>query len=259
MEIIGRISKGTKMDQIYLPKNRTGLSSGQYVLITSLDGKLTEKEEFKPFFYNIKEIEPLKLNIIKEVFAILNKINPENIIITGSFVEKGFRFNDLDILLVSEKDGDLKKIKEQVEAQIGIKTHLIQINHKTIQLGMSTDPLYSLMLSKCVSKKRIIFKTKRVIDYKLLDIQLIKSKSLPENFDILNGSEKYYLTFNIFAISLFLQNKKLTKKLVDSEIEKSFGIKVELIKDNLLEKNSFIKKYSQIYGDTFNIIMGHIK
>ena len=43
---------GSKMDQIYLPKNRYGLMNGQYAVITPLETKFKEKEDFKPFFYN---------------------------------------------------------------------------------------------------------------------------------------------------------------------------------------------------------------
>ena len=61
MELIGRISKGSKMDQIYLPKNRAGLSNGQYVLISPLESKFKKKQESRHFFYNVENIEPLKI------------------------------------------------------------------------------------------------------------------------------------------------------------------------------------------------------
>lgn len=259
MELIGRISKGSKMDQIYLPKNRTGLSNGQYVLIAPLENKFKEKQEFKPFFYNVRNIVPLKLMIIENIFKIIEETNPENIIITGSFLEDGFKFNDIDILLINETEIDIKRLKEKIENEIGIKTHLILINTKTLILGLSTDPLYSLMLSKCMSKKRIIIKAKRIINYKLLDFQLLKSKILIDNFDILNGEEKYYLALNMISILLFMQNKKLSKKIVNYNIEKILNVKIEDIKQNLIEKDKFIKKYDETYGKTFNTIMENIK
>lgn len=115
------------------------------------------------------------------------------------------------------------------------------------------------MLSKCISKKRIIINEKRKINYKLLDINLLKSNSLIDNFDILNGEEKYYLTLNMIAILLFIQNKKLTKKIVEDTIEKTFNIKIEKIKYNLIEKSTFIKKYKEVYKKTFDLILQNIK
>ena len=103
MELIGRISKGSKMDQVYIPKNRSGMNTGEYVLIMplrkSIEGR--KKSPFKPYFYNLKSVEPIKLHIIEEIFSMIEKeANAENIIITGSFLEPGFKFNDIDILII---------------------------------------------------------------------------------------------------------------------------------------------------------------
>ena len=49
MEIISKISKGTKMDQIYIPKNRPGLDIGTYVKIIPIEEKIIKR----PYFYNI--------------------------------------------------------------------------------------------------------------------------------------------------------------------------------------------------------------
>ncbi len=258
MDIIAKISKGSKMDQIYLPKNRAGLPTGQYVIIAPLESKLKRKK-FKPYFYNQGNLETLKLEMIERIFDVAEEIAPENIIITGSFLEKGFKFNDIDIILIKEEKTNIERIKNRIEGVAGIKPHIIVLNYKTLLLGLSTDPLYSMMLSKCLSKKRIIFKIKRKINYKLLDFQLLKSNTLIENFDIYNGNEKYYLTLNMISIILFMQNSKLSKEIVDKSIEKEFGIEIKEIKENTLEKEKFIKKYKEIYNKTFNLIMENIR
>lgn len=258
MEIIAKISKGSKMDQIYLPKNRPGLATGQYVMIIPLENKLKRKE-LKLNFYSLNNLEPLKIEIAEKIFNIIEEISPENAIITGSFLEKGFKFNDVDILIIKEEKIDRNRLKDKIENAIGIKAHIIALNYKTLLLGLSTDPLYSMMLSKCISTKKIIFKLNKNIDYKLLDLQLLKSKTLIENFDILNGDEKYYLTLNMMAILLFIQNSKLSKELVNNCIEKEFNIKIDEIKENIIEKARFIKKYKEIYNKTFSLIMRNIK
>jgi len=264
MELIGKISKGSKMDQVYIPKNRTGMNTGEYVIITPLGKRIEEgkKSVFKPYFYNLKKIEPIKLQIIEEIFSIIEKDTEkgvENIIITGSFLDPGFKFNDIDLLIINEEKVNIEILKEKIEKTIGIKAHLIFLDNKTLGLGLSTDPLYSLMLSKCLSKKRIILKIKRKINYKLLDLHLLKSKNLIDNFDILNGDEKYYLALNMISIFLFIQNKKLSKELVNHEIEKLLNISIKELKENLIDKQDFIKKYKEIYSKTFNLIMEGIK
>ena len=246
------------MDQIYLPKNRYGLMNGQYAVITPLETKFKEKEDFKPFFYNTKNIEPLKLMIIENIFKIIEEINQENVIITGSFLERGFKFNDIDIIAIKEENINIERLRKKIEFAIGIRAHIILISSKTLLLGLSIDPLYSLMLSKCISKKRIIFKIKRKFDYKILDFQLLKSKLLIDNFDILNGEEKYYLILNMMSIFLFIQDKKLSKEAVNGSIEREFNVKIEDIKQNMVEKNKFIKKYEIIYNKAFNMIMENL-
>jgi hypothetical protein len=263
-EIIGKISKGSKMDQIYIPKNRIGFNAGEYVLILPLKGKLNEEENIKNRkrtfnFYGIKEIEPLKISLIASIIETINKrITPENIIITGSFLEKGFKFNDIDLLLINEEKINAQIVKEEIEKIIGIRAHIIILTNKTLAYGLSTDPLYSLMLNRCVSLNKLIFNIKRNINYKILDLNLLKSKTLIDNFSILNGEEKYYLTLNMISILLFVQGKKLSKETVNAEIERQFNIKIDELKSNLIEKG-FIEKYEKIFNKTFSLILNNIK
>src|SRR3989344_8502675 len=103
VELIGKVSKGSKMDQIYIPKKRESIPVGSYVVVKLLT---TEKQKKKPYFYNVS-IEPIKVEIIKNIIGVIDKnIDNENIIITGSFLEKGFQFNDIDVLIIS---GNIKE------------------------------------------------------------------------------------------------------------------------------------------------------
>mgnify|MGYP001596333754 CR=1 FL=1 len=259
MEIIGRISKGSRMDQIYLPKSRAGFGAGEYVLISPLESQIREKEKLRLYFYNVRYLEPIKAKIIEDILNLIDKkIDSENIIITGSFLEKGFGFNDMDILIISGKKIDLGIIKEEIKKAEGIKTHIIALDNKSLSSGVSFDPVYNLMLSKCVSKNRIIFRVKRKINYKLLDINLLKSKTLIDNYDMLNGNEKYYLTMNMMSILLFMLGKKLSKDIVNKEIERMFNVKIREIKENLLGKQDFLRSYKKIFNNTLNLILDNI-
>lgn len=264
MELISKISRGSRMDQIYIPKIRNGFSAGSYVVITPLETeKIKEKlktEKTKPYFYNIRVLEPIKLEIIEKLMEMINsQTECENIIITGSFLEKGFNFNDIDIVILNEKEIDIKKIKETADNLLGIKNHIIAIDNKSFLKGLCADPLYQMMLSKYISKKRIIYKIKNKINYKLLDLQLLKSKTLIDNFDILDGNEKYYLVRNMLSISLFLEDSKINNENLEKEINQIFDTKSEKIKQNLLEKNSFLKNYKKVFNKIFNKIMKGIK
>ncbi|MBI2564966.1 hypothetical protein HYV79_03170 [Candidatus Woesearchaeota archaeon] len=260
VECISRISKGTKMDQIYLPKNRHGLLVGSYVIIKPLQTEDIKKE--RQYFVNIKSLEQIKLKIVDELFRELDKMieKYDNIVITGSFLDEGFNFNDVDILLISNENVNVDVLSKKLETITGVKIHIILIDTETLLNGLSTDPLYQTMLSKCIAKKRFIYKIQPKIDYKILDFHLLKSKILIDNFDILDGSEKYYLTRNMIAILDYLKFKKVSRDKIDKDIKKLFNLEsVELIKKNLLDKEIFLKTYSKTYDQTFNLIMSQIK
>ena len=260
MELIGRISKGSKMDQIYLPKNHPGFHAGNYVAIRPLIHEAIRKTE-KPVFYHIVNLSPIKIQIIHNILSIIDKNahDFENIIITGSFLDQGFNFNDIDILLISEQKGDLAALKRALEESLGAKVHIIQLSNEALKKGLASDPLYENMLSKCVSKKRIVFNIKKIINYPLLDMHLLKSKPLVDNFDFFSGEEKYYLVKNMIAIWLFLENKKISNDLIDEKIKEIFSIGADKIKKNLLDKPSFLSRYGKLYSKIFNLIMGGMK
>ncbi|MEX2017071.1 MAG: hypothetical protein WD876_01220 [Candidatus Pacearchaeota archaeon] len=263
MEMIGKVSTGSRMDQIYLPKNRSGFPIGNYVIIKHL-GETGERERAfeKLYFYGVKKLEPIKLEIIKEIMRIIDNLSNdyENIFITGSFLDEGFQFNDIDIFIVTEGKLDTDAIGRNIKNKIGINRHILFLNNKDFIKGLETDPLYQIILSKCVSKKRFVYKIKKKVNYKMLDIHLIKSKILPSNFDFLNGNEKYNLTRNMIAIYLYLNNNQINGKLIDNKIKKIFGIKdVKELKQNIINKKDFLKKYKLIYKKTFSKILDGIK
>lgn len=255
--LVSKVSKGSKMDQVYLPKNREDLVIGSYVVVKSLE---TVQKEIKPYFYGIRYIEPVKIKIINEIFKIIEKeVKFDNVIITGSFLERGFKFNDIDIIVVSDNNINNKHIEEVLKNKIGAESHVIIISNKALGEGFSTDPLYKLMLTKCVSRNRFIYNLKQKINYKLLDLHLLKSKLLIDNFEILNGDEKYELVRNLIAIWLFIDKKEITKDKVDLAINKVFGNKtVEKLKENMVKKD-FLVKYTRIYRDIQNKILKSIE
>jgi len=243
VELISKISKGTKMDQIYIPKTRESFQVGTYVVIKPLE---TQEQTIKPILYNIDYLEPIKVSIITEIFKNIDKqIKTENIIITGSFLDKGFKFNDIDVIIVSNSNISSTRIEEELRKNVGAKFHLIPIDNKTLTKGLSTDPLYISMLSRCVSKKRFIYRYRREVNYKLLDLQLLKSQQLIDNFDFSTGDEKYNYTRNLIAIKLFIENKEITMNNINGEISTLFeNDALEDIKNNI-PPEGFLKEYKK--------------
>ena len=252
--LVGKVSKGTLMDQVYIPKERPiGFELGAPVLIKPLG----EEEKIKPVFYNVNNLEPIKVMIIHNI---LNELSIwDNVILTGSFLESGFQFNDVDIILIDNKKADIKKLKENLNKIFGLRSHIIVLSYNTLIKGLESDPLYQAMLSNYVAKKKIIFRFKNKINYKLLDLHLLKSKPLIENFDYLSGSQKYDMARNMVGINLFLNNKKISKESIDQNIKSLLKETSVNIKENIINKSVFLKEYWKLYGELFSRILKGIK
>lgn len=251
-ELIARVSRGAVMDQVYIPKNRPqGFEIGSYVVI----GPTLRKPDFAPSYYNTGKIAPVKSNIILELFR--HVTDAENVIITGSFLENGFRFDDIDVMLVN---GSCPSLEKFMKDNFGILVHIIEISYTALREGLNTDPLFQMMLSRFVAKEKVLFKVRPRINYKLLDLHLLKSKQMIDNFDLLTGQEKYKMLRNVVAINSFMNGIKITNKAVNDAIESSFGKGfISRLRHNILEKGTFIKKYRQLYGKTFNQVLEGIQ
>jgi len=254
VELISKISKGTRMDQIYIPKERMpGFELGATVLIKPV----LEKAKPSLYYYKVSNLEPIKNIIIEEILNYFEQ--SDNVIITGSFLEKGFDFKDIDVLLITEKKMETDKIQYNFARKLGISLHITVISFKSLLQGLKTDPLFQMMLGKFVSKKRVIFKAKNELNYKILDLHLLKSKALIDGFDFLTGNEKYKLTRNLIAIKLFIEGKKISAETANDKIDKYFGKEaVKNIKENLLNR-SFVKKYWELYNKIFKDILAGIE
>ena len=262
MEIISKVSKGSRMDQIYIPKQRAGFATGSYVVVKQLEESEARTAE-NPFFYNINFLEPVKVKIAEEIFGHIRGAvdRYDNILITGSFLEKGFNFNDIDVVLISEGKVDKKQLEESLEIKIGVQVHITLIGNKALIKGLNTDPLYQAMVSKAISVKRFVYRVQPKINYKILDLHLLKSKTLIDGFDALSGREKYEMVRNAVAISLFVDGKTVSKEKVDSAIDKLFGKEMSLkLKENMVgDKKEFLRKYRNFHERLFNKILDGVK
>lgn len=253
VKLISKISTGSKMDQIYLPKVRPpGFAVGDSVEIIP-----TTKENISFYTHHVGRLEPLKSIIKDEILSYFE--HTDNTFIIGSFLEKGFNFHDIDVLVLSEP-GHEKSWSDYFKWKLGLPLQIISLDRKSLQQGLQQDPLYQMMMSKYLAKKREIFKYKNRVNYKLLDLHLLKSKTLMESFDILTGKEKYNLVRNMLAIDLFLKEKKLDREIIEKEMEKEFGKDTpQRLKENMMKKSIFLPKFRKKYEELFHTILRGIQ
>src|SRR3989344_2374930 len=128
-ELVKKISKGTRFNQIYLQKSEgLGFESGKTVIIRALADAIAK--ELPIFEYHVK-LNSLKKEIVRTIFKIIgNNGDYGNIIITGSFLDEGFNFEDIDIVIINPAGIDKRILTTSIEQSTGINPHLIFIDMK---------------------------------------------------------------------------------------------------------------------------------
>ncbi|MBI2139933.1 hypothetical protein HYU14_03345 [Candidatus Woesearchaeota archaeon] len=246
MELIARVSTGSRMDQIYIAKQRDGFPIGSYVLIKPLE--TVAKENIKLFPHNIAQVEPVKLYIIKSLAQSIKSRHEGEVIVFGSFLNPGFRFNDVDVILLSSTEGAYGTIGKKLEEETGLKIHLTMLSEPSLLKGIATDPLFALLMNNHIATKRMMFDAKRDLNFKLLDLHLQKSKMFIENFEMMAGSEKLKMVRNLAAIEYFMKGKKFPKQGTDALIDHTFSKGTALrLRDNTLLKEEIKKRYRQVF------------
>src|SRR3989338_6612550 len=163
LQLISKVSKGTKMDQIYLTKNRAGMQPGSYVIVQEVP---TLQPSVHPVLYGVSRIEPIKMRVIQEIFTLLEKMMPPHTcIIGGSFLNKGFNFEDIDMFIIAENILSAKYLGSTMHDKFGIAMHIVPLTPQEYEAARKAEPLLNLALSKCVSSKRLPRGNKRVIRY----------------------------------------------------------------------------------------------
>lgn len=248
--LIKKISKGSRFNQIYLQKNEGfGFEPGKSVIITPLDDIIAKEPEI--FEYNVK-LGSLKREIVKLVFKIVDSCGHyDNIIVTGSFLDEGFDFKDIDIIIINPVNLEKDRLKNSIEQNTGIYPHIILIDSESFNKGIKRDPLFRLMTDRYVSIKRAIIRKDREINYRLMDIYLLKNKNLIEGYDLFSINQRKKLLRDFISIKLFSENKEVTIKNIEKEINRLFGrdiIESLFYYGNNEEKYKFIAKLKKEFN-----------
>lgn len=253
MEILSKVSKGSRMDQIYLPKQRHGLPVGTPVTVRPLEAA---RAAVAPVFYRVRHLEPVKVRIIEDLFAhVQHTVPADNVIVSGSVLEPGFQFNDLDVLVVSDEPISGALLTRELEDATGVKIHLLTLSRQALQEGLATDPFYAMLLGRCVAAKRFLFRIRRRCNFRLLDLHLLRSEPLLHGFDLLDGPAKYAHTRNLAAIALFVDGRPVHPDATDRTIKARLGVESQDLKRNMVDKATFLRAYRQLYAKTQKAIL----
>ncbi|MDO8509398.1 MAG: nucleotidyltransferase domain-containing protein [Nanoarchaeota archaeon] len=153
MKFIHRISKGSKFNQIYVPKE----AEEKFEIGDLVEVRLLAKKTDLYFSRNSIKLTKFKEKLIKDIFAFLSKnTDIKQIFIFGSFLTKKIDYNDIDIMIVGEKDELMEnKIYEELIDEFNLKFHVLYIKEEKLENLLMTNPLIRNMIYYCVSNKKL--------------------------------------------------------------------------------------------------------
>ena len=244
-----RISKGSRFNQIYIPKEmeRT-FKVGNLVEI-----RLIEKELF--YSKNLK-LGEFKEKLIKEIFSFLSQYKQiEQSYIVGSFLTSKADYNDIDIILIAKKD--IKEVHNYLTDKFNLKFHVICMTKENLEKLLRIDPLTRSMFYYCASHDKLP-EFKKEIDKKHLQFLLM----MPEDLLEINTSSKLYYDSlrRLLTIEKFLENKSEDPQEINRELQKLIKPNMLLsLKANEIIEGKALEEIRDIIKSKLKIIKGIIK
>lgn len=216
---IKKVSKGSRFNQVYIPKEMENIIEvGDLVEVKLI------KKHTKLFYYNLEKLSKFKEDLIKNTFSYLNKYNDIlYAFMVGSFLTENINYNDIDLVLILKKEN--KKLEfciyNELINNLNLKWHIISINNNKFEHLLKTCPLTKVMFSKYICNKKIDTQYKKIIDKKHIKFLLM----MPE--DLLKITAPSRIFFDnlrrLITIEFFLNDKKLDINKINEELKKIIG------------------------------------
>ena len=210
-----KVSKGSRFNQIYIPKEmEANFEVGDFVEV-----KLLKKKEKIYYSENLEKLSDFKEKLIKEIFLKLNEFNEvQQVFVVGSFLTQKIDYNDVDLMIVLHKKDENaeRKIYDKLTEKLNIKFHIIPISEDELHYLEKTCPLTKSMLYYYVSNKEFDISTKKIVDKNHIKFLLMMPEDLLE---IKTNSKVFYDNLRrLITIERFLGDKNLDPKKVNNEL-----------------------------------------
>lgn len=249
-KFIHKISKGSRFNQIYIPREMdNSFKVGDTVEITLLDKKL--------FFSSNLRLGSFKEELIKRIFSSFSEFKEiERAFIFGSFLTNKVDYNDIDILVVSNKDISEKVFDFLIE-KFNLKFHVISISLQNIEKLLRIDPLIRSMLFSYVSTEELHM-PKKELDKNHIKFLLM----MPEDIlEIKTSGKVYYDSIRrLLAIERFLENKDENPQQISESIKKLLGENIlSHLKNNEPLEGATLDQISKIINEKLKRINNLLK
>src|SRR3989344_3288307 len=125
-----QVSKGTRFNQIYIPKNK----EGEFEVGDIVQVKLVSKKNKLYYSKNLQKLSPFKEKIIQEIFSEVSKFREvKQVFIFGSFLTKKIDYNDIDIILISDNEKIEEKVYDGLIERLNLKFHVVSFKGEGLE------------------------------------------------------------------------------------------------------------------------------
>ena len=220
MKFISAVSKGSRFNQIYVPRNMDGkFESGDLVEV-----RLLQKRIRLCYSKGLQKLSTFKENLIREVFSFLSRFEGlQQIFVVGSFLTEKVDYNDIDILLVTDKQERYyeERIYPKLVDKFNLRFHIISIAEDRLSHLLEVCPLTRSMLYYHVSDKKSLDESNRKIDESHLRFLLMMPEDVLE-IDV--SSRVFYDSMRrLLTIERFLEVKDEDPVKINDELKKTLG------------------------------------
>ncbi|MEK6855776.1 MAG: nucleotidyltransferase domain-containing protein [Nanoarchaeota archaeon] len=244
VKFVHSVSKGSKFNQIYIPKDMESVfEAGDMVEV-----RLIEKKDRIFYSKNLKDLSEFKRKIVEKVFSILGRLKEvERIFLFGSFLTSKNEYHDIDVLVISDKKLIDSKVYDILNEEFDMKFHIISIQKNKFEQLLKICPLMRSMMFYTISNERIEDLPEREIDKKYLKFLLMLPEDLLEIK--LNSRVFYEVLRRLIAIEEFISKGQIDPVKIDFSLNKEIGeVLLTKIKENsligargIVEARKFIK------------------
>ena len=241
-----KVSKGSRFNQIYVPKEMGEIfEAGDIVEV-----KLIRKKEELHYSDNLsgKEVGKFKEGIIRSIFSYLETFDGvKQAFVVGSFLTQNTDYNDVDVLLITDDKFMEEKVYIYLTQKIQLKFHVIAIPEARFARLLEICPMTRSMLYYFVSNKKFKLPVKYEKESAHLKFLLMMPEDLL-NLEISGGRIYFDAVRRLIAIKRFVERMPIDPIAIDSELKRTLSAAVY----DLLKRNENLS--SKILDNVKNII-----
>jgi predicted nucleotidyltransferase len=244
-----RVSKGSRYNQIYIPRGMEQV----FEVGDIVEVRLVKKQNRIFYSENTKKLGEFKEEIARKIFLYLSFFKEiKQVFIFGSFLTEKTEYNDIDILLVCDKQIETK-VHEYIINKIQLKFHVLSYSEEKLRELLEIDPMIRSMLFYFVSNKKIEIQKERQIDKKHIEFLLM----MPEDLLRINAESRVYFDSlrRLLTIREFLDKKDEDPIWILSKLEKLLGNRLyQKIKNNQQINSNEIRLIRNVMKNQIKLI-----